>query len=227
MPLKRQPSQTPIWFIPPKGDHRPGGRVPVRWTVPRIRALNIISSELCNSRRHRQRPASRVSEKHTPGARSTVLQGVRLHNSDYVKCLRHQGARGLPSNLPGDAPPGCNEPPSGASGLQARWGAQHFARLRSHRIKKAAPRRQSSQDADALETTGAAHFFVSEEGSMQGRKVQRVSSSSSRHRHLSRGGPVLCVEPGGACSEAAGRPGTVHRQSSGAGQPMSGTVPPR
>ena len=38
---------------------------------------------------------------------------------------------------------------------------------------------------------------------------------------------MRCEESAALCSEAAGRPGTVHRQSSKAGQPMSGTVPPR
>ena len=38
-----------------------GGGVPARTSVPRIRALNIIPSELCNSRQHRQFSASRES----------------------------------------------------------------------------------------------------------------------------------------------------------------------
>ena len=87
----------------PKGDNRPGGGVPARPSVPRIRALNIIPSELCNSRRHRQCPAPTASARHTPGARRTGQQGVRLHNPDYVKCLRQCGAKVLPSNLPGEA----------------------------------------------------------------------------------------------------------------------------
>ena len=74
----QSPPQTPIRFIPPapRGDNRPGGVVPTLASVPRIRAHNIIPSELCNSRRHRQCPASRESVKHTPGARKTVLSGV-------------------------------------------------------------------------------------------------------------------------------------------------------
>ena len=111
----------------PRGDNRPGGGVPARPSVPRIRALNIIPSELCNSRRHRQCPASRESAKHTPGARRNGLQGVRLHNSDYVKCLRRQGARVIPSNLPGEAASD-KQPPSGATRAPARRGAAHFAR---------------------------------------------------------------------------------------------------
>jgi len=55
-----------------------------------IRNVNIIPSGLCNSRRHPQCPASRVSEKHTPRASSSILQGVRLHNPDYVKLLRQK-----------------------------------------------------------------------------------------------------------------------------------------
>ena len=52
---------------------------------PESAYINIIPSGLCNSRRHRQCPASKESVKHTPGARWTVLPGVRLHNPDYVK----------------------------------------------------------------------------------------------------------------------------------------------
>ena len=103
-------ASSPCWFIPSRppqgGEYRPGGGVPAPPSVPRIRALNIIPSELCNCRRHRQCPASRESAKHTPGARRNGLQGVRLHNSDYVKCLRRQGARVIPSNLPGEAAAG-------------------------------------------------------------------------------------------------------------------------
>jgi hypothetical protein len=41
----------------PKGDNRPGGGVPARPSVPRIRALNIIPSELCNHLHQRRQPA--------------------------------------------------------------------------------------------------------------------------------------------------------------------------
>ncbi len=104
----------------------------------------LIPSGLCNSRRHRQCPASRVSVKNTPEPRSSILQGVRLHNPDYVK-LAPSVSCGRPTfELPGDAPPGCSGPPSRTSGLQARQGAQHFARLRRTGIKIPAPLQQSS-----------------------------------------------------------------------------------
>ena len=60
----------------PKGDNRPGGGVPARPSVPRIRALNIIPSELCNSRRHRQYPAQTESNINGSEARKNGLQGV-------------------------------------------------------------------------------------------------------------------------------------------------------
>ena len=74
----QSPPQTPIWFIPPtpRGDNRPGGGVPARPSVPRIRALNIIPSELCNSRRHRQYPAPAESNINGSEARRNGLQGV-------------------------------------------------------------------------------------------------------------------------------------------------------
>ena len=63
--------------LAPQGENNhPGEGVPVRASLPRIRRHNIIPSELCNSRRHRQCHASRESVKHTPGARKNVLQGV-------------------------------------------------------------------------------------------------------------------------------------------------------
>ena len=61
---------------PPRGDNRPGGGVPARPSVPRIRALNIIPSELCNSRRHRQYPAPAESNINGSEARRNGLQGV-------------------------------------------------------------------------------------------------------------------------------------------------------
>ena len=72
------PPQTPIRFIPPapRGDNRPGGGVPARASVPRIRALNIIPSELCNSRRHRQYPAPAELNINGSEARRNGLQGV-------------------------------------------------------------------------------------------------------------------------------------------------------
>ena len=75
---RAEPPQTPIWFIPPtpRGDNRPGDGVPARPSVPRIRALNIIPSELCNSRRHRQYPAPAESNINGSEARINGLQGV-------------------------------------------------------------------------------------------------------------------------------------------------------
>ena len=113
----------------PKGDNRPGGGVPARASVPRICNHNIIPSGLCNSRRQRQCPASRESVKHTPGARRTILQGVRLHNPDYVKFAPSVICKGRTPNLPGEAAAD-KRPPSRTSGLQARQGAAHFALLR-------------------------------------------------------------------------------------------------
>ena len=98
-------------------------------SLSRIRRHNIIPSELCNSRRHRQCPASRESAKHTPGARKTALQGVRLHNSDYVKEAPASRCEGPAFELPGEAAED-KQPPSRTSGLQARQGAAHFAHLR-------------------------------------------------------------------------------------------------
>ena len=74
--------------------------------MPLIRELNIIPSGLCNSRRHRQCPASRVSVFHTPGPRSNVLQGVRLHNPDYVKFTPSVSCEPSTSELPGEAAAG-------------------------------------------------------------------------------------------------------------------------
>lgn len=123
-------------------------------------ADNIIPSELCNSRRHRQRPASRESAKHTPGARRTVLQGVRLHNSDYVKEAPASRCEGPAFELPGEAASD-KQPPSGATRAPARRGAAHFARAsrerqcQDSRAQSAAPwnRHQDSKDSISLETS--------------------------------------------------------------------------
>ena len=84
---------------------------------------------MCNSRRHRQCPASRESVKHTPGPRRNGLQGVRLHNPDYVKFAPSVGCEGPAFELPCEAAAD-KRPPSRTSGLQARQGAAHFALLR-------------------------------------------------------------------------------------------------
>ena len=73
---------------------------------PESAYINIIPSGLCNSRRHRQCSASRESVKHTPGARRTVLQGVRLHNPDYVKYAPSVSCECPTSELPGEAAAG-------------------------------------------------------------------------------------------------------------------------
>ena len=90
----------------PRGDNRPGGGVPARASVPRIRALNIIPSELCNSlhqRRCHARTSVKVIREVTTHKRNT---SSLLHNSDYAKCLRRQSAEVIPSNLPGEAAAG-------------------------------------------------------------------------------------------------------------------------
>ncbi len=132
----------------------------MRASLPRIRRHNIIPSELCNSRRHRQCPASRESVKHTPGARKTVLQGVRLHNSDYVKEAPASRCEGPTFELPGEAASD-KRPPSRTSGLQARQGAAHFARASKERqcqysrAQSAAPwdRHQDSKGSVSLGTS--------------------------------------------------------------------------
>ena len=119
--------------LAPQGENNhPGEGVPVRASVPRIRRHNIIPSELCNSRRHRHLSASRESVKHTPGARRTVLQGVRLHNSDYVKEAPASRCEGPAFELPGEAAsdkalPGGRDHPS------LNPGAPHFARASKNR----------------------------------------------------------------------------------------------
>ena len=75
-PDKPSTDSHPVIPPAPKGDNRPGGRVPARPSVPRIRALNIIPSELCNSRRHRQYPAPAESNINGSEARKNGLQGV-------------------------------------------------------------------------------------------------------------------------------------------------------
>ena len=130
--VRRSRPQTLAGLSPlaPQGENNhPGEGIPVRASVPRIRRHNIIPSELCNSRRHWQCPASRESAKHTPGARKTALQGVRLHNSDYVKEAPASRCEGPAFELPGEAAED-KQPPSRTSGLQARQGAAHFAHLR-------------------------------------------------------------------------------------------------
>ena len=56
----------------------------------------------------------------------TALQGVRLHNPDYVKFAPSVGCKGPTFELPGEAAAD-KRPPSRTSGLQARQGAAHFA----------------------------------------------------------------------------------------------------
>ena len=110
----------------PRGeDNRPGDEVPARPSVPRIRNHNIIPSGLCNSRQHRPEPAPAASIIRGTEARKNGLQGVRLHNPDYVKFAPSVGCGGPTFELPGEAASD-KQPPSRTSGLQARLGAAHF-----------------------------------------------------------------------------------------------------
>ena len=110
----------------PQGEHNhPGDQVPAPPSVPRIRNHNIIPSGLCNSRQHRPEPAPAASIIKGSEARKNGLQGVRLHNPDYVKFAPSVGCRGPDFELPVEAASD-KQPPSRTSGLQARRGAAHF-----------------------------------------------------------------------------------------------------
>ena len=113
--------------LAPEGeDNHPGDGVPAPPSAPRIRNHNIIPSGLCNSRRHRHLSAQRVSVRKGQKPAKTALQGVRLHNPDYVKFAPSVGCKGPTFELPGEAAAD-KRPPSRTSGLQARQGAAHFA----------------------------------------------------------------------------------------------------
>ena len=113
--------------LAPEGENNhPGDQVPAPPSVPRIRNHNIIPSGLCNSRRHRQCSARKVSVRKGQKPAKTAPQGVRLHNPDYVKFAPSVGCQGPTFELPGEAAAD-KRPPSRTSGLQARQGAAHFA----------------------------------------------------------------------------------------------------
>ena len=59
--------------------------------------------------------------------RKNGLQGVRLHNPDYVKFAPSVRCGGPSFELPGEAASD-KQPPSGATRAPARRGAAHFAR---------------------------------------------------------------------------------------------------
>lgn len=160
-------------------NNRPGAPYRRDCQCPESAYINIIPSGLCNSRRHRQCPASRASVKHTPGARPSDQQGVRLHNPDYVKYAPSVSCESPASELPGEAAAG-KRPPSRTSGLQARQGAAHFALALSTGIKTPAPLPQSSPP-QAPETTASAPFFELSVG-----KCSRAQSAATQSRCATR-----------------------------------------
>ena len=90
--------------LAPQGeDNHPGDKVPAPPSVPRIRNHNIIPSGLCNSRRHRHLSASKEEVCVGQKPAKTALQGVRLHNPDYVKFAPSVGCKGPTFELPGEA----------------------------------------------------------------------------------------------------------------------------
>ena len=192
--------------LAPQGENNhPGEGVPVRASLPRIRRHNIIPSELCNSRRHRQCPASRESVKHTPGARKTVLQGVRLHNSDYVKEAPASRCEGPTFELPGEAASD-KQPPSRTSGLQARQGAAHF-------LGPSWQRHQDSGSATPAVGTAACDFRLV--ARIKGRRYARPESAvTSTVRALRVGcslaASVRCEESAALCATGAGRTSPKH-----------------
>ena len=63
--------------------------------------INIILSRLCNSRQMRQLHASNGVGLRGTEARSNVLQGVRLHNLDYVNLASVSELRAFCLRIPG------------------------------------------------------------------------------------------------------------------------------
>ena len=124
---------------------------------PESAYINIIPSGLCNSRQHRQCSASAASVKHTPGARRTGLQGVRLHNPDYVKYAPSVSCECPTSELPCEAAAG-EEFAQGGDHPSPPSLTPHFARLRRTVCALPAPLPQSSPP-QAPETTASAPFF--------------------------------------------------------------------
>ena len=144
-----------------------------------------------------------------------------------VKMAPSVRCEGFPSELPGEAAED-RQPAQGGDHPSPQSRAAHFALLRGGGINVLAPLRQSYLRAVALDTTASATFSVSGD-----RRYSWAQSAGHEHRYQDAGvghsqsASVQCGQSSALCSTAAGRPGTGHRQSSRAGQPMSGTVPPR
>lgn len=110
-------------------------------------------------------------------ARSNVLQGVGLHNLDYVNLASVSELRAFYLRIPGRGG-GRRAAPSRTSGLQARRGVAHFpgASIQQHQYASPAPAVVSWDKP--TETTATATFPVSKEGGMQGREVPSRAPSS-------------------------------------------------
>ena len=140
-----------------------------------------------------------------------------------LRRLPHQDAKVLPSNSR-------VRRRRTSSPLQGPPASRPVRGLRTLRIfaGPSVPVRASLHPLSAQPPATSALKHVSED-----RRHSRTQSAGHVHRHqkarvgYSLSASVRCGESSALCSTAAGRPGTGHRQSSGAGQPMSGTVPPR
>ena len=72
--------------------------MPARVSVPCIRCHNIIPSELCNSRRHRQCPASREEVSRGQEPAKTACRAADYTIRIMLRKLPRQGAKVSPSN---------------------------------------------------------------------------------------------------------------------------------
>ena len=122
---------------------------------PESAYINIIPSGLCNSRQHRKCPASASSVQHTPGARRTVLQGVRLHNPDYVKYAPSVSCESPTSELPGEAAAG-KEFAQGGDHPSPPSLTPHFPGASIHRHQFSRPAPAVVLAPQALRTTASA-----------------------------------------------------------------------
>ncbi len=107
------------------------------------------------------------------------------------------------TELPGESAAG-EQPPSGASGLQARRGVAHFPGASIHRHQGATSALAVVFAPKALQTTAFAPLFVSGIDNMRGREVPSRKPSVLCVGNLSLSAIVQCERPAASRSSAAG-----------------------
>jgi hypothetical protein len=184
---------------------------------------NIIPSELCNSRRHRQCPASREEVSRGQKPAKTAYRASDYTIRIMLRTLRRQGAEVLPSN----------SRVRRRRTRHSREGGTTPPSTRERRTLRILRRNVSASSGSAPPTCGNAARDFRFEARIRRKEVFVGAKCNHAYRQCCArvgsplGAVVLCEQVRRLNRFARGRPGTSSRVSEQVCHTTSGTVPPR